>query len=294
MAFLFHAVAQWRRATEQRRSPITTLCISPLLLCLPLAVCAQGLAYSEAKAMQGAAEAISRIKGFKSDLTMVHTRAEDKRPFKLLLQSRSGSVDIKVQHDGTFHLPQLSQEDWDSSRLVHTLEPGALTIQLFLGFGGQLDSRTPGEINLSEFASQCAQKCEHLSEVLNKLKTAMQLGDVSIAAIGISVPREVPAGRKVHLKRGPRVVASVDSAETGPAVWMFEDYPPKEHTISYAAKEGQPPLTCYLVFKALAPGDPLPRNSFYVWKGEPSGPADRSQPSSTATNRASGAAGSGR
>jgi hypothetical protein len=276
------------------RSPMTTLCISVLLVCLPFAVGGQGLPYSEAKAMQDAAESISRVRGFKSDLTMVHTRAEDKRPFKLLLQSRGESVEIKVQYDGTFHLPQVPQEDWHSSRLVHTLEPGALSIQLFLGFGGQLEPGGAGEINLSEFASKCAQKCQHLSEVLNKLKTAMQLGDVSIAAIGISVPKETPTGRKVYLKRGPRVVASVDSAETGPAVWMFEDYPPKEHTISYAAKEGQPPLTCYLVFKTLAPGDPLPLNSFYVWKGEPSGPADRSQPSSTATNRASGAAGSGR
>lgn len=273
-------------------SPITTWCVSALLLCLPFAANPQGLPYSHAKAMQGAAEAISRIQGFKSELTMVHTRAEDKRPFKLLLQSRSESVEIKVQHDGTFQLPRLAQRDWDSSRLVHSLEPGALTLQLYWSFRGQLETGAPGEINLFEFASKCAQKCEHLSEVINKLKTVVQFDDVTIVAIGISVPRETPTGRKVYLKRGPRVVASVDSGETGPTVWMFEDYPPKEHSISCAAKEGQPPLACYLVFKALAPWEPLPQNSFYFWKGGPSGLADLNQPSNTGTNRAPGTAGS--
>jgi hypothetical protein len=176
------------------------------------------------------------------------------------------------------------------------LEPGALTLQLFFGFGGQLEPGGPGEFSLFEFVTKVAQKCEHLSEVLDKLKAVMpELGDVNIAAIGISLPRERPAAGKVYLKRGPRVVASIDLSQTGQAAWMFEEYAPKEHTISYAAeKGGEPRLTFYLVFKALTPGEAVPANAFHFWKGEPSRAANTSQRIRSQTNSTSGAAGSGR
>ncbi len=273
--------SHWRlvRAAHSARSPMPAILLVTLIMWLPVRVSAEGLPYETAKAMLDAASCLNGVDGFRCELTMVHSRNEDKRPFKVFLESPVQRVVVEVHPDGAFRLPVVPRQDWENTSLVHTLEPGALSLNLFFGFESKLLPSKPWELQLSVLTSNLTEKCEHFSALRDKLKNASpEIRNVEIAAIGISIPREKPNPGEVHLKRGGHIVASINLQQTGPAAWMFEQYDPKTHTISFDVKEDQPPIKYFLVLKAMAPGEPLPPNAFYFWKGEPGGAANRSQP----------------
>ena len=109
--------------------------ILAVLFAIPLLAAAQGVPYSVVMQFQETAESLAKTPGMVCRLTTVHTSSEDKRPFKVFLESPKGRVEVEVHKDGTFHLPTLPKEDWEETRLVQTLEPGALNISLNFGFG---------------------------------------------------------------------------------------------------------------------------------------------------------------
>jgi hypothetical protein len=204
-----------------------------LIVLLPLLARAQGLPYSDIMPLQEAVEALAKIKGVGCELTAKHSNEDDKRGFKVFLESPKGRTEIKISDDGTFHLPTLPKEDWDHSQVAHTLEKGALTLTLSFGFAGEV----PDDSSLLVMCNGLVEGFRKIEGLRARLERVVpEFADLQVAIVGVSFPRVNPVAGKVLLKRGETTVATIDLSQTGEASWLFDQYDPKVHKIVWEMK----------------------------------------------------------
>lgn len=236
--------------------------ILTLMLAAPVLATA-ALPYSDVLALQEAAEAIAKVDGAVCRVKIEHSRPDDRRPFRVLLESPREKTEIKVTAGGAFQLPVLPREDWDRSQLSHNLEKGALKLTFDFGFNGeQPDKDEP----LSAMCLAMAEKMRVIEGLRDRLSRLMPgLADLQVAMVGVAFPRLKPVPGKVLLKRGDRTVAEIDLSQTGTAAWMFDRYDPKEHRMEWKMQKGEKQPRAELVLRSGAEATST-KNAILLWR----------------------------
>jgi hypothetical protein len=270
--------------------------ILSLLFVVAVTARAQKLPYTTVLALQETAESFTETNGVECQLRMIHSRAGDTRDFKVFLEAPSGKTEIKVSGDGSFHLPFIPESERDRAHLTSTLERGALTFSLYWEFKAAafVPSGRTEDMTVFQLCSAMLDRFRRVKGGREKLRLfGLEFADDDTAVVGIKFPRAEPRVGKALLKRGQETVASVDFSQRGKVFWGFEKYNPREHRIVLDLKKGDDRFPFEMAF---ANGEDARRttNAIFLWLVEPTGAADRSQPSRSDTDRVSGAAGSRR
>jgi hypothetical protein len=240
----------------------------PFLLCaLVTAMQAQELPYSQLFAFQKAVKQAEHVKGVTCLLQLHHSREDDDRPFKVTLVTPRGQTEIPLQKDGTFILPDLPEEDRDRAVVRHDLEKGALSISFQFTLKWTHDGN--GKETLHEECSGLARDIGGLNEMWNAMEQiSPDFRHMSIAIVGLVIPREKPLDGKILVKHGDQTVKTVDLSETGPVTLSFDDFDPKEHRIDSVTGEGVKSPTMHFIIRENEQAAGV-RNAIYLRKGEP-------------------------
>jgi hypothetical protein len=245
-----------------------------LVTSFPLLTAAQELPYAPVLSLQQAAEAVTGVQGIVCNLRF-ETRDGVKRPFRILVESPSGRIPVKVDEDGTFELPHVPRGDRPPSRLVHNLEKGA--ISLTVDFRLEANVLRPEGGQQTDIFTICSEIAERfrrsdgIREALGQLQP--ELNDLQVAIVGLSCPRSEPGQGRVLLKQGSTTVVTVDLAQTGRRTFLFEEYDPKQHTILWDTPVGGSTPPVELVFAGGTQASQM-KNAIFLWKVEPVVPAD--------------------
>jgi hypothetical protein len=246
-----------------------------IVLCLfPLPTAAQGLPYAPVLSLQQAAELVTGVQGIVCTLRF-ETRDGVKRPFRIVVESPNGRIPVKVDEDGAFELPHVPRGDRPPSRLVHNLEKGALS--LTVDFRLEASVLRPEGSQQTDIFTICSEIAERfrrsdgIREALGQLQP--ELNDLHLAIVGVLCPRREPGHGTILLKQGSTTVVAVDLAQTGRKTFLFEDYDPSQHAIVWDSPIAGSTPPVELVFASGAQAIQM-KNSIFLWKAEPVGPAD--------------------
>jgi hypothetical protein len=245
-----------------------------LVSLFPLLTAAQELPYAPVLSLQQAAEFVAGVQGISCKLRF-ETRDGVRRPFRIVVESPSGRMPVKVDEDGAFELPHVPRGDRPASRLVHNLEKGALS--LTVDFRLEASILRPEGSQQTDIFTICSEIAERfrrsdgIREALGQLQP--ELNDLQVAIVGLSCPRSEPGQGRVLLKQGSTTVVALDLAQTGRKTFLFEDYDPRQHAIVWdtPVAGSKPPVE--FVFASGAQAIQM-KNSIFLWKAEPIGPAD--------------------
>jgi hypothetical protein len=209
----------------------------------------QAIPYELLKELEDCTTTLRRTPGVTAEVQLLHNNPKDSRNFQLTLETPSERANIPVGVDGRFRLTQVSPEVQSKTRVLHSLEKGALALSILF----QIDRNWPGthRANKTIYAD-----CSEIGGSISELKPALvRLGKVipefanfRVSIVGVSLMREKPSAGFALLKNGDKTVSSFNLSETGKASWMFSDYDPKIHTIAFEMKNNGPEPQMFMEF----------------------------------------------
>lgn len=222
-----------------------------LFTCLAAAAFGQTVPYAAFKEIEDSAEQLRQIEGAKAELKLEHTDPADTRTFQITLETPAGKQPVKVNQDGTFRLPKIPADVQPQATLTHSLEKGALTIDLNFNWNGSsTETNNPDTNSVFENCSTVAKPLIKAEPVFAKLgESYPEFKDFQIAFVGVYFSREKPCPGKALLKHGKKTVSVIDLSQTGKATWLFSDYDPRTHWIDFEMKKGEPSPKIYYKFE---------------------------------------------
>jgi hypothetical protein len=206
--------------------------ITVLLFWKSIAVFGQAIPYELVKTIDDCMKELRQVEGFYAQVVIKHADPKDNRDFQVSLENSRGREQLKINKDGTFRLPAVKADEARTTQVIHSLEKGALRLDINFGFWDKLGNA--GQTNFFEVCTLAANKAASMEHVFVRLGDVFPpFKDLQIAFVGVSLVIDTPCSGLAILKNGEKTVTSIDLSQTGKVSWMFADYDPRTHRIVF-------------------------------------------------------------